>query len=202
MLNLKNCKDAKIAPIKPKRADDMKKSSSQESLIKPPDSTTMKKPFLIIIFTSTFFLACGQGAFIKSRNGSVKRQKQIVNQNCVSYQGQNSVYADQNYLVDEPKIISERNFKNYILSNNPNTFPLATIRLSVVFQPNLPPCCRQIDTADSLTIDTKQLDFLTDLVLKYPVFRKVQFNKDEKVKYLSITMGRYKKGGFNVGFSY
>jgi len=162
----------------------------------------MKKLFYIIIFTSTFFLAYGQGMFTYSRNGSVKRQKQSVNQNCVSYEGQNSVYADQNYLVDEPKSVSEKNFKNYIVSNYPNAFPKATIRFCVVFQPNLPPCCRQTNIADSLTMDTKQLDFLTDLILKYPVFSKVQFNKDEKVKYLSIPLGRYKRSELTAGFGY
>ncbi|MGZ4097746.1 MAG: hypothetical protein ACXVNM_02630, partial [Bacteroidia bacterium] len=77
----------------------------------------MKKLFYILIFTSTFFIALGQATFTYDRNGSVKRQKHIINKNCVSYAGQNSVYADQHYLVDEPKSVSEKNFKNYILAN-------------------------------------------------------------------------------------
>ncbi|MGZ4057207.1 MAG: hypothetical protein ACXVPM_20025 [Bacteroidia bacterium] len=160
----------------------------------------MKNLFHIIIFTSAFSVAFGQGVFVKSRNGTVKRQKQIVNQNCVSNEGQASVYADQHYLADEPKSVSEKKFQNYILSNNPNPFPLATLRFCVIFQPNLPPCCRQIEIADSLTMDTKQIDFLTDLVLKYPVFSNVQFDKDEKIKYLVIYLSRYKKSEFSAGF--
>jgi len=136
----------------------------------------------------------------KRRSESAKRQKKTINQNCVPYEGQNSVYADQNYLVDEPKSVTEKNFTNYILSNYTNDFPKTGIVFYIVFQPNLTPCCRQTVVADTLKMGTKQVDFLTDLVLKYPVFSKVQFNKDEKVKYLFIMMGRYKKGDLSVGF--
>jgi hypothetical protein len=147
-------------------------------------------------------MAGAQGHFVYSRNGTVKRQKQTVNQNCVAYEGQTSVYAWPNHLVDEPKSASEKNFKDYILSKYPNAFPKVTISFYVVFQPDLPPCCRQINIADSLTMDTKQLDFLTDLVLKYPVFSQVQFDKDEKVKYLLVTLGCYKRSELSVGFGY
>ena len=162
----------------------------------------MKKLFYILIFTSTFFLACGQGIFLKGRHGSVKRQKKTVNQSCVSYEGQSSVYSGQNSLMDEPKSVSEKNFQKYILSNHPDAFPKTTIRLCIVFQPNLAPCCRQTNIKDSLKMDAKQIDFLIDLVLKYPAFSKVQFNKDEKIKYLVIYMGKYRRNELSVGFAY
>lgn len=160
----------------------------------------MKKILFAIIFTSSIFLACGQRLFVKDRNG-VNRQKQRVNQNCISYEGLKSVYEDQNYLLDEPKPVSENNFRNYI-SNYLESFPKTTIRFCIIFQPGLPPCCRQTDIADSLAMDTKQLDSLTKIVLKYPVFSKVQFNMDEKGKYLVIYMSRFRKNPFSVGFGY
>jgi hypothetical protein len=164
--------------------------------------TNMKKLFYILIFTSTFSIVSGQGVFVKSINGSVKRQKQSLNPNCASYGEQNYVFAGLNYLVDEePKSVSEKNFENYILSNYPHTFPKMSVRFCVVFQPDIPPCCRQIDIDDSLKMDTKQLDTLTKLVLKYPVFSKLQFNKDETVKYLVINLDRFKKFAFSVGFT-
>ena len=160
----------------------------------------MKKLLLILVSASTFYLASGQSKFVSDRNGSVKRQKQIVNQNCIADQG-TAVYAWPNHLVDEPKSVSEKNFKDYIISNYPNDFPKVTLRLCVVFQPNVSPCCRQIEIADSLSMDKKQLDYLTDLVLKYPVFKQVQFDKNERVKHLYVSMGHYKKSDLNVGFS-
>jgi hypothetical protein len=141
----------------------------------------------------------GQGGFVKSRNGSVERQKKIINKNCVTTEGV-SVYANQNYLADEPKSVSEKKFEKYMLANNPNPFPLTSLRFQIVLQPNLAPCCKQIEMTDSLSMDAKQLDFLTDLVLKYPVFSQVQFNAAEKVKYLIVYMSRYKKTKFSVGF--
>jgi hypothetical protein len=138
--------------------------------------------------------------FAKGRHDPVKRQKKTVNQSCASFEGQASVYAEQNSLMDEPKSVTEMNFTKYILSNYPNGFPKTGIVFYIVFQPNLSPCCRQTVVADSLKMDTKQVDFLTGLVLKYPAFGKVQFNKDQKIKRLSIVMARYKKGELTVGF--
>lgn len=160
----------------------------------------MKILICIPLFVLIFFLVCSPNMFSQKSKGSVERQKKIVNQNCVSYEGQNSVYAGINSLVDEPKSVTEKNFTKYILQNYPNGFPKTGIVLYVVFQPNLAPCCRLTSVADSLKMDTKQVDFLTDLIIKYHVFRKVQFNKEEKIKYLSIMMGRYKKGELDVGF--
>lgn len=144
----------------------------------------------------------GQDVFVKSVNGTVERQKTNLNQNCISYAEQNYVFDGLNYLVDgEPKSVSEKNFENYIHLNYPYSFKKTTIRFCVVFQPNILPCCRQTDIMDTLKIDTKQLDSLTKLVLKYPVFNKVQFNKDEKIKFLVISISQYKKNPLSVGFS-
>ena len=162
----------------------------------------MKIIITIIIFTSTVFTTYGQGVFTKSINGTVARQKTTVNQNCISYAEQNYVFDGLNYLVDEePKSVSEKNFENYVLSKNPYNFPKTSLRFCIVFQPNVPPCCRQIDIEDTLKMDIKQLDTLTKLVLKYPIFSKVQFNKDEKVKYLVINMDRFKKNPMTISFT-
>lgn len=162
----------------------------------------MKIIITIIIFASTVFTTFGQGVFTKSINGTVARQKTNVNQNCATYGEQNYVFEGLNYLVDEePKSVSEKNFENYILSKNPYTFPKTSIDFCIVFQPNVPPCCRKIDIEDTLKMDIKQLDTLTKLVLNYPIFSKVQFYNNEKVKYLVISMSRFKKNPMTISFT-